>query len=147
MKIAIQLLSLVILISCNKSYDNLYNKIKDDHGELAISIPQDHLGKELMQNNCYLCHNPKTPEQSIIAPPMILVKASYRTEGISKKDFIESMVLWVKNPNEETSKMPDAIKKYGLMPYQFYSENTLRQIADYIFDNEIEEPEWLKINK
>ena len=146
MKIALQLLSLVILTSCNKSYDNLYNKIQDDHGELAISIPQDHLGKELMQNNCYLCHNPKTSEESIIAPPMVLVKASYMENGISKNEFIDAMVSWVKNPNEESSKMPDAIKEYGLMPYQFYSENTLRQIADYMFDNEIEEPEWFKLD-
>ena len=30
------------------------------------------------------------------------------------------------------------------MPYQFYPENTLRQIATYMFENEIEAPEWFK---
>ena len=40
--------------------------------------------------------------------------------------------------------MPGAIKKFGLMPYQFYPENTIRQIADYMFDNEVEKPEWFE---
>ena len=78
----------------------------------------------------------------MIAPPMIAVKMHYISEDTSKEAFVESFVNFLKKPSEEQSKMPGAIKKFGLMPYQFYPEETIRQIADYVFENEIEEPEW-----
>ena len=103
---------------------------------------QEHPGKKLLENNGYACHNPKTSEESMIAPPMIAIKRRYISEETTKEDFINEMVAWTKNPSKETSKMPGAVKKFGLMAYQFYPENTIRQIADYMFENEIDKPEW-----
>lgn len=148
MRIALIMLWLGFFIGCNPQVKSSYSGIGKDLGDLALAnIPQDHPGKLLMENNCYLCHNPKTSEESIIAPPMIVVKDSYMTKDINKEEFIDNMVSFIKNPTEETSKMPNAIEEFGLMPYQFYPENTLRQIADYMFDSEIEVAEWLKRNK
>lgn len=114
----------------------------NDYGEIAMAS-QENPGKTLMENNCYLCHNPKTPKEKIAAPPMILVKASYLKDGNGKEKFIDDMVSFIKNPNENNSKMPEAIKEYGLMPYQFYPENILRKIAEYMFENEVDTPDWL----
>lgn len=144
MKLAITLLSLVMLMSCGKPTYVAYTAIMDDSSEIAMAISQENPGKTLMENNCYLCHNPKTAKGSISAPPMILVKTRYLKNRSGKEEFIEDMVSFIKNPNEKSSKMPEAIKEYGLMPYQFYPENTLRKIAEYMFENEVETPVWYK---
>lgn len=142
MKFAITLFSLVMLMSCGKPTYVSYNTIRDDSGDIAMSVFQENPGKTLMENNCYLCHNPKTAKESISAPPMFLVKASYLKDGNDKERFIEDMVSFIKNPNKNSSRMPEAIEDYGLMPYQFYPENTLRKIAEYMFENEVETPDW-----
>ena len=144
MKVFATLFLVFLLSACNNNNRHEYLAMSEasDHVEMAIN--QEHPGKELMENNCYLCHNPKTSEEAMIAPPMIAVKMHYISEDTSKEDFVKDLVEWSKTPSEKTSKMPGAIKKFGLMPYQFYPEGTIRQIADYIFDNEIEEPEWFE---
>lgn len=139
-------LSIIVLLgtlmACNTQEKKGYSGIENSSEEMAIAISQDHPGKQLMENNCYVCHSPKAAEESMIAPPMVAVKMHYLSEEISKEDFVNEIVSFLKNPSEETSKMPGTIKKFGLMPYQFYPENTLKQIADYMFDYDIEEPEW-----
>lgn len=136
------LVMLAALVSCNTQQKNPYSGIDEGSDELAMAILQEHPGKRLMENNCYVCHNPKASQEEMIAPPMVAVKMHYLSEGIAKEDFVDHIVLFLKNPSEETSKMPGAIAKFGLMPYQFYPENTLEQIADYMYEYDLEEPEW-----
>ncbi len=131
-----------ILFACNTQTKDSYFVIHDVSGDLAMATPQEHPGKKLMENNCYACHNPKASEENIIAPPFVAVKMHYISEDTSKEDFVKAMIEWSKKPSEEKSKMPGAVKKFGLMPYQFFPEETIRQIADYMFDDEIEEPVW-----
>lgn len=128
--------------ACNTNTRKEYLAIAENTENTETEINQEHPGKKLMENNCYVCHNPKTAEESMIAPPLIAVKMHYISEDTSKEDFINAMVEWSKKPSEVTSKMPGAVKKFGLMPYQFYPEETIVQIADYMFDNEIQEPKW-----
>lgn len=142
MKIFLMIVSLGTFLSCNTNIKNSYSSIDNNSDELAMVDFQDHPGKQLMENNCYTCHNPKTAEADMVAPPMIALKMHYISEGTSKENFIDDFIAWSKNPSEDLSKMPGAVKKFGLMPYQFFPEETIRKIADYIFDNEIEEPEW-----
>src|SRR5690606_36017205 len=87
-------------------------------------------------------HSPTASIDDRIGPPMIAIKKHYLTEGISKEQFIEDIQNWIKNPNEEDAKMYGAVKKFGVMPKTPYPEETINQIADYMFDNDIEEPEW-----
>lgn len=139
--IAITLLG-SILIACNTTFKDSYTGIHDNSRNMAVANQQEHPGKKLMENNCYVCHNPKNSEEAMVAPPMIAVKMHYLTEDISKEAFVEGFVDFLKEPSEDKSKMPGAIKRFGLMPYQFYPEETVRQIADYVYENEIAEPEW-----
>jgi len=132
------------LFACNTYNKDKYSNIQNDSKDLALAEPQEHPGKKLMENNCYVCHNPKTSEGNMIAPPFVAVKMHYISEDTSKEEFVKMIVEWSKNPSEEKSKMPGAVKKFGLMPYQFFPEETIRQIADYMFDNEIEQPVWYK---
>ena len=142
MKLLATLFLISLFTACNTNPRSEYLAIAENAENLILTSPQEHPGKKLMENNCYVCHNPKTSEEAMIAPPMVAVKMHYISEETSKEEFIEAMVAWAKNPSEEKSKMPGAVKKFGLMPYQFYPEETIKQIADYMFDNDIEEPEW-----
>ena len=58
----------------------------------AINTLQEHPGKQLMENNCYACHNPKSTEEALIAPPMVAVKMHYISEDTSKEEFIDTMI-------------------------------------------------------
>ena len=142
MKIFLTFFMAILLASCNDTVRKEYSGMTANDDVAKAELVQNHPGKKLMENNCYVCHNPKTAEDRMIAPPMVAVKMHYISEETSKEAFIEDMVSFLKNPSEEHSKMPGAVKKFGLMPYQFYPENSIRQIADYMFDYELEEPEW-----
>lgn len=103
-----------------------------------------HPGKKLMETNCYVCHSPTASHDDRIAPPMIAVKKHYLKEGMTKEQFIGDMQEWIKNPTEENAKMFGAVKRFGLMPKQIFPKETIKQIADYMFDYDIEQPEWFE---
>ncbi len=142
MKFLATLFLIPLFTACNTNNKSEYLAMDGVAENAEIAMYQEHPGKKLMENNCYACHNPKTSEENMIAPPFVAVKMHYISEDTTKEDFVKAMVEWSKKPSEEKSKMPGAIKKFGLMPYQFFPEETIRQIADYMFDEEIEEPLW-----
>ncbi len=144
MKIVIILIATMLLTACNTNTSGEYLALAHESVNTQIDSPQEHPGKKLMENNCYVCHDPQASEDRMMAPPMIAIKKHYISADTTKEEFINAMLDWSKKPSEEKSKMPGAIKKFGLMPYQFFPENTMRQIADYMFDNKIEEPEWFQ---
>lgn len=144
MKFLATLFFISLFTACNTNTRNEYLAIAENKQNTELEIHQEHPGKKLMENNCYVCHSPKTTEESMIAPPMIAVKMHYITAETSKEDFVNAMVEWSKNPSKEKSKIPGAINKFGLMPYQFFPEATIAQIADYMYDNKIEQPEWFE---
>tara|TARA_R110002111_G_scaffold251556_1_gene316003 strand:- start:6231 stop:7253 length:1023 start_codon:yes stop_codon:yes gene_type:complete len=134
------LVLLVTLVSCNSS-----NKKKDAYSSVdKSSAATEHPGKKLMEANCYVCHNPTATEADRIGPPMIAIKKHYINSETSKEDFIVSMQAWIKNPNAEDAKMYGAVKRFGVMPKQAFAEKTIKQIADYMYDFEIEQPEWFE---
>jgi len=99
--------------------------------------------KKLMETQCYLCHGPsKTEKQGRIAPPMIAVKAHYQEAYHTKIDFVEAIVAFTEKPSLEKVKLKGAVRRFGLMPYQKYNSKEVKAIAEYIYDYEIDEPEW-----
>jgi len=117
---------------------------KEPYLAIKSSANQEHPGKKLMETNCYVCHSPTASMDDRIGPPMIAIKKHYLTEGISKEQFIADIQNWIKNPNETDAKMLGAVKKFGIMPKTPYPEETIHQIADYMYDYEIEQPEWFE---
>lgn len=144
MQLLISLFLVLLLTACNTNKHNEYLAMANSSDYSEMEILQEHPGKKLMENNCYSCHSPKAVEDNMAAPPMIAIKMHYISEDTTKEDFINDIVEWSKNPSKEISKMHGAIKKFGLMPYQFYPENTIREIAEYVYENEIEEPVWFE---
>lgn len=132
------LIVLAFIFSCKDSNKPTYSKKKT---ALNTNV-QEHPGKKLLQTNCYVCHSPEATEDSRIAPPMIAIKKHYINDDTTKEAFIKSMQNWIKNPTQENVKMYGAVKRFGLMPKQAFPEKTIEQISDYMFDNDIEKPEW-----
>ena len=97
-----------------------------------------------MEVNCYVCHSPTAGHDERIAPPMIAVKKHYLTEGVTKEQFIKNIEGFIENPNVDDAKMYGAVNRFGVMPKANYSEGIIAQIADYIYDFELEEPEWFQ---
>jgi cytochrome c553 len=116
----------------------------DKSSKTQLLADQSLLGKELLEKECYTCHNPKTPRYELIAPPMIAIKMHYLKETPARDQFVKEIMSWVKDPNKENSRMPGALNKFGIMPYQSFPEETISQIAEYIYDNEIETPDWFQ---
>ena len=106
----------------------------------------NHPGKKLMETNCYICHSPTASEQDRIGPPMIAIKKRYLNRGTTKAQFIADMQDWIKNPNEENAKMYGAVKRFGIMPKQPFPEATIAQISDYMYDFEIDQPDWFEVH-
>ncbi len=90
-------------------------------------------GKLLFYGNCIACHGELGKPS---APHLAEVKGYYMMKYPKKEDFIENLAKWVFKPNEESALLPDAIKKYKLMPYLSIDLDTLTQIATYIYEND-----------
>ena len=136
MKQLITLIVVATFFGCQKSEKPSYIQ----KSQVLGFVQEKHPGKKLMEMQCYVCHNPKATPENRIAPPMIAIKNHYLTKGISKEAFIKEIQKFVKNPTAENSKMPGAVKKFGVMPKQYYSDKTIREIADYLYDNDVEKP-------
>jgi len=140
MKPLIILLFALVFISCNTSK----NKDYANADIINTEIVQEHPGKKLMETYCYACHSATASEETRLAPPMIAIKKRYITKNTSKDDFIKAMQEWIKNPTEEKAKMYGAVRRFGVMAKTPYPEETIMQIADYMFDHSIEQPEWFE---
>ena len=141
MKYLIHLIISMLLIlsySCKKEKSN---EVTENQSKDLIS--QSLEGYELLKNQCYACHSPiSSSHDEIIAPPMAAVKMRYSRSYTTKEEFVEAMVSWAMNPNKEKALMRGAVNRFQQMPKQAFVEEDLRKIAVYIYENELEEPEW-----
>lgn len=142
MKNALCLLVIMVLLftSCNDSKKGVSYTIKSNN----LKKDTIHAGKKLMETYCYACHDAKTSEDKRLAPPMIAIKKHYIFKDTSKEEFITDMQNWIKNPTEKEAKMFGAVRRFGVMQKLPYPDDVIEQIADYIYDYEIEQPEWFE---
>jgi len=140
MKAIIILILTVFFLSCNSPKNKDYVNAE----VITSETEEGHPGKKLMETYCYACHSATASEEDRLAPPMIAIKKHYLTSDTSKDVFIKAMQEWIKNPTEENAKMYGAVRRFGVMPNTPYPEETIEQIADYMYDNTIEQPEWFE---
>ncbi|WP_411895618.1 c-type cytochrome [Winogradskyella sp. A2] len=131
-------LLLIFALSCNESINK---ELSAFDKEMTAS---KHPGKKLMETNCYVCHSPTLSHDERIGPPMIAVKKHYLRKTTTKEEFKKAIQDWIDNPNENDARMRGAVRRFGVMPKQTFSEETIEQIADYMFDYDIEQPEWFE---
>ncbi|GGD28378.1 Tll0287-like domain-containing protein [Flavobacterium orientale] len=138
MKSSIVLFVFLSLLSCQKKNELL--EIQKDLTQAEAEHAQ-----KLMQTHCYICHSPTASEtQGRIAPPMVAIKARYLMDNKTKEEFVSPIEQFVENPTEDKALMYGAIKKHGLMPKQAFPEGSIEKIAAFMYDYQIEEPEWFK---
>ncbi|NNG10837.1 MAG: DUF3365 domain-containing protein [Arenibacter sp.] len=140
--LAILTIFLMSLASCKDAKKTEYKPVDTTSKEGSFDKASTHPGKKIIETECYLCHSPTASEASMIAPPMIAIKKHYLHATTTKKEFIAALVDWINDPKIEKSKMPGALKRFGIMPYQPYPKETIVQIAEYMYENEIAKPEW-----
>lgn len=134
---------LLAMAGCKNGHKSeLPTKDEETSRDEISTLDQEHPGKTILENECYVCHDPKATRTNMIAPPMVVIKMHYIDSSTSKKEFSDALINWVNDPQEST-KMPGAHKKFGSMPYMPHPEETIRLVAEYLYDNEIERPEWL----
>lgn len=137
------LFSIIIIFSCKNKTDNTYEKTKVSKNTKAISTEsQAQNAKALMTNLCYTCHNPETSHEELIAPPMIAIKMNYLRDVNTEKEFADALWSFVEKPSQDKVKMKGAEKRFGLMPYQAYDKDDIKAIASYMYQYELEKPEW-----
>lgn len=128
----------LVLVSCNNSKNK---KLSAFDTQMEAN---KHPGKKLMETNCYTCHSPSASQADRIGPPMIAIKKHYIDDNTTKEEFIADIQSWIKNPNAQDAKMHGAVKRFGVMPKQAFPEETIAKIADYMFDYDIDQPEWFE---
>lgn len=104
---------------------------------------KDTLSLEMLKSKCYVCHavNTKSHDE-IIAPPLAAVKRRYLMMYPEKKEFVQAISRWAKDPKEERAIMKGAVTKFKVMPYQNFDEADLIKIASYMYEEELEVPAW-----
>ena len=100
---------------------------------IILNVEATNYNSLLFNGNCVACHFEK---KSISAPSVIELQTRYKDAFPNKNDFIKYMSNWVQHPNADTSIMTDSIIKYELMPELGYDLDTLRSIAEYIYDTD-----------
>lgn len=138
MKRIILLIVFFIAVSCKENSKTVPIEKPIDQ---VTKKAENHLGKKILETECYICHNPKASEESMIAPPIIAIKKHYIDSNTTKEEFTEALIQWIIDPETE-SKMPAAHKRFGPMPYIPYPDDVITQIAEYLYDYEIEKPVW-----
>ncbi len=139
MKIILFIALAVIFQGCNSNASQKYEANSTSATNTKSVESPDTEGKELLEKYCYSCHQIHAKGERI-APPMFAVKNHYLDMGDTKEEFTEAILAWVEDPSEERSKMPGALRKFGVMPYQPFPKDTIIKIAHYLYDNEIEKP-------
>jgi len=140
-KYSIFLVFVLLLAGCKYAEKAKKESLDEVPATNETIVFEQHPGKVFMEQECYICHNPKASRAEMIAPPMETIKRHYIDSSVTKAEFTEALIRWVNDPETE-SKMLGAHAKFGPMPYIPNPDDAIAQIADYIYDNEIERPEW-----
>lgn len=134
------ILSILLIVSCNQE-----QPADTTSTDTMASVEELSKGFQLLETNCFSCHSPNASIETRIAPPMEGIKRHYIVENSTNKEqFTKDLIAFLNNPVEENSKMPGAISKYGVMPKMNFNEQQITDIAHYIYDTELEKPDWFE---
>lgn len=139
--ILMQAILLFFFIGCNEKKQGTSVKMADAN----ITAQNQSDGYTLLKNNCYACHSVTTKSHDeIIAPPMIAIKRRYKMNYNTKEEFVNAIITWALNPTKEHALMRGAVMQFNVMPKQPFIKDDLIKIADYMYDNILEKPEWFQ---
>ncbi len=119
-------------------YDDMDKGQKD-----SLSLPTTTEAKQLLESTCFACHNPKSESHDeMLAPPLVGIKRRYLREFEGRANFVEHLSAFVQTPSREAALMKGPIRRFGLMPKTALTKEQIYAVAEYIYDHELEAPEW-----
>ena len=140
MKLVVIVCTFFLAFSCNTEKKQRY----EIASKPAVKIEQTHPGKKLMKVHCYICHDATTAEDKRLAPPMEAVKRRYAMGSDTKEQFISNIKTFIKHPTKDNAIMFGAVSRFGVMSKMAYPESVIEKIGDYMYDNELEKPDWFE---
>ena len=99
-------------------------------------------GRAKFELFCMVCHK-YDQEEPMLAPPIFAVADHYNQNyGDDKEAYIEAIVQWTKNPSEEKTLMPGAVRRFKLMPPFPIPDPDVKAIATFMFETDFTIPGW-----
>ena len=140
LQIAVLTLPAVILAACSNSHNAHHSK---DANAAMLKADTEQTIPASVQQNCLSCHTvaAKNEPSNAIAPPLFAVK-NHLSEFSDRDEFIRHVSAWVKTPSSDQSRMPGAVKKFGLMPALPLTDEVLEEISGWIYDTPMNKPGW-----
>lgn len=126
----------MLLNSCN---EKVLDKSQVDADKMSS-------GFQLLENNCFSCHNPDNSSSVVIAPHFAKVKSTYLNESEDFEEFSKLMIRFLSNPSLENSVMHDQVERFGLMPGMNFNEIQYTDMAYYLYHSEMENTNWFSQN-
>ena len=130
---------LTLILSCYQKQQSTPSTTIEPLDTLALAQ-----GFQLAQASCFTCHSPDASFDNRVAPPMQAIKVHYNAEDLSFAQFHKDLSNFFKNPSADISKMPEAVKRFGVMPKLNFSDDQIKSVAYYIYYTELEKPEWFE---
>ncbi len=143
MKILYILAILLVITGCKDAKKSDYIVV-DNPTNIDVVASESHPGKKFMETLCYTCHDATTLEEARLGPPMAAIKRRYLMEGGTRDEFINEILAWTEKPSLEKAKMRGAVDRFGVMPYLAFPKDNIKEIAEYLYDNDIDQPEWFE---
>lgn len=126
-------------LACNQNIKSDY-----DPAKLNLNEAERMQAREVVESVCLQCHSPKAAPDDRIAPPLEIAKRNYLASSSSKAEFVDLMTNFIKAPTQEQAKLHSDIEEFGLMDPLGYSEKQIRDIAIFIYETDLDKPDWLE---
>ena len=126
-----------VLIACKEETKTLPGKVESVSENLNLKA-----GWDIVSSQCSTCHNPDAAATTGIAPTMAEVKIAYLDGGETLESFAREMEVFLQNPSADKARMPEAVKKYGVMPKLSLTQEQVMAVAAYIYHTPLEEKSW-----
>lgn len=125
----------------------LIGACSQNNTQSALTDNQNARAQELLEAQCYTCHRPSGGPTERLAPPMYAVQKHYLNHYSDQGDFVAAFTAYVNHPDSAKSKMPGALKRFGLMPKMSLAQEDLALIAKYVYQTTFEKPGWFDKHK
>lgn len=90
-------------------------------------------GKAVFETSCSVCHSVMPPPKS--APPITPIASRYRQRFTTKAQGVNAMVSFIKAPSKaKVIADPQAVTRFGLMPAVKLSDEELKAVAGWVWD-------------
>ncbi|MDH3355053.1 MAG: cytochrome c [Chromatiales bacterium] len=107
----------------------------------SVNAQSNEKGREIFKSLCMTCHKiERSPQQ--VAPPIFAMKDHYLRKHPDKASFVHAVTNWLIKPSKDKALMPGAIRKFNLMPKPAVSTDEAAQVATFLFELNLNEPDW-----